>query len=410
MARNTVADAYAQLLAEGWLTARQGSGTRVAERLITTDALSPTTSSPGARLRYDLRPGQPDLSLFPRSAWLSAARRALAVAPVDALGYGDPRGRVELRRALSAYLSRARGVRASEEQIVICSGFTQALAIMCDVLGAQGATTMAVEAFGHQHHREVIAARGLRVMPLPVDRHGAVVDHLDGADAALLTPAHQFPIGVALSAERRTAAVRWAASTGATIIEDDYDGEFRYDSHAVGALQALAPEQVVYAGTASKSLAPGLRLAWLVLPAHLLDGVVAAKRLADFQTAVLDQLTLADFVQSGQYDRHIRKSRLAYRRRRDRLVDAIGRRAPGVAVTGIAAGMHAVLELAPDQEERQLVAMASARGLALDGLGTYAVEALGHRPALVVGYGTPPAHAYTTAIARLCAILDGSAG
>jgi GntR family transcriptional regulator/MocR family aminotransferase len=292
--------------------------------------------------------------------------------------------------------------------MVICSGFTQALAIVCQVLAEQGATTMAVETYGHQHHRAVIAGNGLKVTPVPVDRHGAIVAHLDGADSALLTPAHQFPVGVPLSAERRTAAVRWAANSGATIIEDDYDGEFRYDSHAVGALQALAPDQVVYAGTASKSLAPGLRLAWLVLPAHLVDRVAAAKRLADFQTGVLDQLTLAEFIQSGQYDRHIRKSRLAYRHRRDRLVDAIQRRVPGVAVTGIAAGLHAVLELRPDQEENRVVGLASSRGLALEGLSAYRAEPDTHPPALVVGYGTPPAHAYTTALARLCAVLDDS--
>ena len=408
LARNTIVEAYGQLVAEGWLTAVTGSGTRVAASF---SAPSPSSSSssdsPAAvrAARYDLRPGYPDLSSFPRTAWLSAARRAVNAAPTEAFGYGDPRGRPELRRALAGYLARARGARTDAERIVVCTGFTQALSLLCAVLAGRGATTMAVEEFGHTSHRRLVAA-SLRARTVPIDAQGALVDAFGDADAALLTPAHQFPLGMALAAERRTAAVRWAADAGGLLVEDDYDGEFRYDRQAVGALQALAPGSVVYAGTASKTLAPGLRLGWLVLPAHLVDDVVAAKLGADRHSGVLDQLTLAALIESGEYDRHVRRCRLMYRQRRDRLVATLGERAPHVRVTGLAAGMHAVVELPSDVDEADVVTRAARRGLALQGLGDFGDRPAGGRPsALVVGYGTPPAHAFTTALARLAATL-----
>ena len=210
-----------------------------------------------------------------------------------------------------------------------------------------------------------------------------------------------------MSAQRRTEAVHWAASTGAVVIEDDYDGEFRYDRQAVGAMQALAPEQVVYAGTASKTLAPGLRLAWLVLPARLVDDVASAKVLADRQSGVVDQLTMATFIDSGAYDRQVRSRRLAYRRRRDRLVAAVHRHAPDVRILGVAAGLHAVLELPAGSDEDEVVARASAHGVAVQGLRAFTAPGTRHSPALVIGFGTPPAHAFTSAVARICAVLAG---
>ena len=245
IARNTVAEAYGQLVAEGWLTARRGSGTLVADRAAEAGAPAARPAVQPDRLRYDLRSGSPDLSAFPRQEWLAAARRSLAAAPSEALGYGDPHGRPELRRALAGYLSRARGVRADPDRIVICSGFTHGLGLLCQALRTRGAAILATEAYGLQVHREVAAARGLRLTPLPVDADGAAVSELGGADAVLLTPAHQFPLGVALAARRRTMVVEWARRTGGLVIEDDYDGEFRYDRQPIGAVQALAPEHVV---------------------------------------------------------------------------------------------------------------------------------------------------------------------
>jgi GntR family transcriptional regulator / MocR family aminotransferase len=221
---------------------------------------------------------------------------------------------------------------------------------------------------------------------------------------------------VPLAAERRTQAVGWAAASAATLIEDDYDGEFRYDRQAIGAMQALAPERVVYAGTASKTLAPGLRLAWLVLPADLVDDVAQAKLLADWHTSALDQLTLAELITSGDYDRHVRRARLEYRRRRERLATALREHAPQTRITGVAAGLHAVVELPPGRDEAEVIAEAAARGLGVSGLSEYATGAAQHAPALVVGFATPAPHSFTTALARLCAVLgrvpvsDGSEG
>jgi len=405
VARNTVADAYGLLAAEGWLVAGHGSGTWVAERVHTEQATPPAGPGPAAAPRYSLESGAGDLTMFPRTAWLAAARRALAATPAEALGYADPAGRVELRVALADYLARARGVRAAADRIVICSGFTQALGLLSRVLAARGAGTLAVEQYGHQHHRDVIAAHGLAVRPVPVDRGGAVIADLADAGAALLTPAHQFPLGVPLAAARRTQAVAWAAAAGATIIEDDYDGEFRYDRQAIGAMQALAPGSVIYAGTASKTLAPGLRLAWLVLPAHLVADVLAVKVLADRQTSALDQLTLAELIGSGNYDRHVRRCRQAYRRRRERLKSALAEQVPQARLTGVAAGLHAVAVLPAGISEAGAIAAAASRGLAISGLGDFAVPGARHEPALVIGFATPPAHSFTTAVARLCAAL-----
>ena len=406
VARNTVAEAYSQLVGEGWLVAAHGSGTRVASHVPAARPVAAPSPVEASRFRYDLRAGSPDLSSFPRSQWLAVARRALAAAPAEAFGYTDPRGRPELRAALADYLARARGVRAAPERIVICSGFTQALVLLCQVLRAGGASSLATEAYGLTSNRDTVATAGLRLRTLPVDAGGAVIEEITDADAVLLTPAHQFPLGPALAPSRRTQVIQWAADSGAMIIEDDYDGEFRYDRQAIGALQALAPEQVVYAGTASKTLAPGLRLGWLVVPAHLIDHVVAAKAAADRQTSTLDQLTLAELIASGGYDRHIRRRRLAYRRRRDRFVAELDRHAPQLQVLGIAAGLHAALQLPEGDTENETVARAAQRGLAIEGLGTYRLTQRPHRPALVIGYATPPDHAFTAAMSRLWAVLN----
>jgi GntR family transcriptional regulator/MocR family aminotransferase len=386
LARNTVAAAYAQLVAEGWLEGRQGAGTRVALHPASGPP-APSAPPPPRAAQFDLRPGVPDLTAFPRDAWLAAARRALREAPSDAFGYGDPRGRVELRGALAEYLARARGVAASPERIVVCTGLVQGLSLLRAALD----TSWAAEAYGHAAHR-----RGLDAAPLAVDDEGAVVSDLGAAGAVLLTPAHQFPLGTTLSPSRRREVVAWARSTGGVVVEDDYDGEFRYDRRPVGALQALAPDHVVYAGTASKSLAPGVRLGWLVVPGALLEPVLAARAHGDWPSAI-DQLTLAALIESGGYDRHVRRMRIAYRRRRDRLLATVAR------VTGIDAGLHAVVEV--DADEASVVARARHHDLLLEGLDEYRFGPARRGPALVVGYGTPPEHAWEGALGRLRDVL-----
>ena len=405
IARNTVAEAYGQLVAEGWLVARQGSGTRVAARSAFDEAAplpTPRVKPP----RYDLRAGSPDSTSFPRSVWLSATRRALSVAPPEALGYSDPSGRPELRHALADYLARARGVYTSPDQIVICAGFTQGLGLICRALRGRGSRTLAMEAYGVQGHRRIVADSGLRIRSLPVDRDGADVGELDDAEAVLLTAAHQFPLGAALAPHRRSQAVRWASETSGLVIEDDYDGEFRYDRDPVGAMQALAPDYVIYAGTASKSLAPGLRLGWLALPRSFVQPVVEAQALTMRNLSSIDQLTLAEMITSGAYDRHVRRCRLVYRQRRDQLLTALRRHAPQSEVTGIAAGLHVMLRLGSGYDEDELIADAARRGLALEGLGEYSPTEDPRPAALVIGYGGSPEHAYTAAVARLTGVLS----
>ncbi|MFE2264099.1 MocR-like pyridoxine biosynthesis transcription factor PdxR [Streptomyces griseosporeus] len=405
IARNTVADAYADLVAEGWLTARQGSGTRVADRVRARppERPAPRRREPG-RPAYNLFPGTPDLASFPRAEWLKAARRALAAAPHDALGYGDPRGRAELRTALAGYLARARGVRTDPDRIVVSNGFGPALGLLARVLHARGLRTLAVEPYGLDAHWDLVTRAGLTTVPLPWDDHGIVVEGGGEARAVLLNPSHQFPLGGALRPGQRAAAVDRARRTGGLILEDDYDGEFRYDRQPVGALQDLDPDHVVYLGTASKSLAPGLRLGWMVLPPSLLPDVL--EHGGARSVGVLDQLTLAEFLASGAYDRHVRAARLRYRRRRDALVAALAERAPRVRVTGIAAGLHAVLRLPPGTEQ-SVVQAAAWQGLAVPGLSRFRHPdaATPPRDALVVGYGTPSDHAWNGALEALLRVL-----
>ncbi|MFF3785959.1 PLP-dependent aminotransferase family protein [Streptomyces sp. NPDC001933] len=414
IARNTVADAYAELVAEGWLTARQGSGTRVAQRAEPRRPSTRAVRARAARSRpvHNLLGGSPDLSTFPRADWLKASRRALTAAPNDAFGYGDPRGRIELRTVLAGYLARARGVYADPERIMICAGFVHALKLMGPVLRKRRVREVAVESYGLDIHRNLLADAGLRLPCLPVDPLGARTGELAGmrgVGAVLMTPAHQFPTGVPLHPDRRAAAVDWARSTGGLILEDDYDGEFRYDRQPVGALQGLDPERVVHLGTTSKSLAPGLRLGWMVLPDALVGEVCEAKGASDWSSSALDQLTLAEFIGSGAYDRHVRSMRLRYRHRRDQLVAALAERAPGVRVSGIAAGLHAVLEL-PEGTEPSVLRAAAWQGLALEGISRFRhPDAAPGRDALVIGYGTPTDSAWSSALDALCRVLPREA-
>jgi len=423
IARNTVADAYSELVAEGWLTARQGSGTRVAGRAEPRAAAPgpPRTRPTPRRPAYSLMPGAPDHSQFPRKQWLAAARRALTAAPDEAFACAEALGRIELRTAIADYLARVRGVYAIPERVVICSGFHHGLMLLAQVLAARRVRGVAVESYGLDVHRRQLHAAGLRTRPLGVDALGTRTDELtglDGVGAVLMTPSHQFPLGLALHPDRRAAAVGWARRTGGLIVEDDYDGEFRYDRQPVGALQGLDPDRVVYLGTASKSLATGLRLAWMVVPEDLIADIVLAKWDGDWMSSTLDQLTLAEFITSGAYERHVRAMRLRYRRRRDQLVSALAEHAPEIRVTGIAAGLHAVLELPPGTE-RSVVEAAARQGLAVSGMARFrygagapggsrsglAHRALPEKDALVVGYGTPSDSAWSGALDTLCRIL-----
>lgn len=409
LARGTVVEVYAQLAAEGYLRARPGASTRVAAGPHLQAPVNPARVI--HRYAADFRLGRPDLSMFPRAEWLRALRRVLEVTPHAELGPADPRGSPRLRAALTNYLGRVRGVLTTGEHIVVCSGYTQGLRLVCEVLVAGGARSIAFENPCLPDHRATAAASGLTVEPLDVDHGGARPDGFNTlVGAAVLTPAHQAPLGATLDAARRTEFAHIAAARGAYLIEDDYDGEFRYDRHPVGALQGLAPEHVAYAGSASKSLAPGLRLGWLALPAALVDAVVEAKRRADRGTDVLAQLTFAELIESGALDRHIRRMRRRYRNRRDALVATLDRCAPRMPLLGISAGLHAVVALPEGISEAEVLNAARERGIALTGLSPFWHGATHRAGGIIIGYGTPPEHEYATALAHLGQFLSTLSG
>src|SRR5947209_1917023 len=412
VSRRLVVDAYAQLLAEGYLVARRGAGTYVAEAAGASGvpAAEPETS----RMAFDFFPGYPDLASFPRVPWLRAMREVLAVAPDLSLGYPDPRGAIELRRALAGHLRRVRGVVLDAQTIVVCSGAAQGLVLLARALGAPH---VAMEDPGLPHQRAILAAHGARLTALPVDAHGACVAELDAieaqagaVDAVFVTPAHQSPTGVALAPGRRAALLEWAGHSGGVVIEDDYDAEFRYDRAPLAALQGLAPDRVVYMGTVSKTLAPALRLGWLVLPPRLLEAVVEQKLLADHGCPTLDQLALATLLESGAYDRHLRQARRRYRARRDALVTAVARHLPGARVTGLAAGLHAIVQLARPVDGLALLRAAQRRSVGVYLLGYAHMQPRPEHDGLVLGYASLPEASIEEGIRRLGEALQELSG
>ncbi|OLF13378.1 GntR family transcriptional regulator [Actinophytocola xanthii] len=395
LARGTVTRVYADLTAEGYLSTSQGAPTRVATAGAAPLAAWPTPPRPPLS-RWTLQPGRPDPGTFPRAAWLAATRRVLQQAPNEVFDYADPRGSPELRAALSAYLGRARGVLADPARIVVCAGFNHGISLLGRALREVGRTETAFEDPSVDRFRDIMAAAGQRVVGVPVDGAGLRVAEL-ASPAVVVTPAHQFPLGVTMAPERRAAL----AASGALVVEDDYDGEFRYDRNPVGALQALAPERVVHAGTVSKTLAPSLRLAWLVLPRFLVDPVLAAVTASGAHPPMLPQLVLAGLIASGAYDRHIRRRRLEYRARRDRLVAALP---AGWTPEGIAAGLHLVLRMPLDHEQRA-VAAAGRHSLRLGRLSPMWMGEVADRGGLVIGYGASPGNAFGGALGALEAVL-----
>jgi GntR family transcriptional regulator/MocR family aminotransferase len=407
LARNTVADAYAELIAEGWLASRQGAGTWV----VNTAAAQLPARPRGVRVvpTYNLMPGSPDVAEFPRSEWASATRRALTNAPTEALRMSDPRGRPELRDALAGYLARARGVRTSPDSIVICAGVRHGVELLGHVFGSD--RPIAVEAYGLFIFRDALAAMGIPTAPIGLDEHGAIVSELDSLDvsAVQLTPAHHNPHGMSLHPSRRTAVVEWAQRTDGYVLDDDYDGEFRYDRQPVGALQALSPERVAYLGSASKSLSPVLRLGWMALPVDLVEPVIAAGGGQQFYVDGIAQLTMAEFISSGAYDKHIRRMRLRYRRRRDELVTALS--GFDIGISGLDAGINVMLTL-PDGSEHEVLQRAGEAGIALQGLSLMrhplTAPATPRPDGVIVGFGTPAAHAFPAAVEALCEVLTAS--
>lgn len=386
VSRKVAVDAYAQLAAEGYLAMRQGARARVAAGPFPASPPAPPAASAGA-VRFDFLPSRPDVSSFPRAAWSRCLRDAVAGISTADLGYGDPFGVTALRDGLADYLGRVRGVVGGADRIVVTNGYLQGLGLICRVLAARGARRIACEDPSSIEEGQIAARAGLEAVRVPVDDLGLRVDVLAraGVDAVVLTPAHQHPTGVVLAPERRTALIAWLRASGAIAVEDDYDAEYRYDRPAVGALQGLGPGHVVYAGTVSKVLAPALRLGWLVLPPSLVDTVRDEKQLLDQGSARIEQLALALFLERGDLDRHLRRMRTRYRRRRDTVIAALAEHLPGATVRGIAAGLHVTVELAPGADEAAAAAAARSRGIALATMADYWTGGQ-YPPTLILGY------------------------
>ena len=382
ISRGLVLECYSQLQAEGFLTASSGSATRVAVSAPTaasSRAPSITSSDPmggpvdGPRLDVDFRPSVPDLTSFPRRDWAWALRESCRNATPADLGYGDPRGGAVVREVIAGYLRRVRGTVADPEQIVMCAGFGQGINLVLRTLADDGVLRVGIEDPGDDDYFVICRRLGMEAVPVPIDERGIDVDTLAATDlrAVILTPTHQFPTGTALAPERRQALVAWANERDGIIVEDDYDAEFRYDRDPVGALQGLAPDRVAMLGTVSKSLAPALRLGWILCPGRLLEPLAEEKRLSDRGSPALEQLALATMIESGRYDRHLRHMRRVYSARRATLIRSLSEHAPHVALHGLAAGFHAVADLGAGVDEVGTIEAARARSVGLYGMGLF---------------------------------------
>jgi GntR family transcriptional regulator / MocR family aminotransferase len=412
LSRGLVQECFYQLQAEGYLTARGGSTTRVADipaiHPRTTDAPAPP-DAPTHRLLADFQSGVPDLGLAPREDWAWAVREACRTAPDLAFDYGDPRGIQELRASLAGYLRRVRAADVHATELVICGGFAQGIVLALRTLAGRGLARVAFEDPGSVRTITRAAhAAGSESIAIPVDDLGLNVDALRSSPArvVVLTPAHQWPTGVVLAGERRHQLIAWARETDSFIIEDDYDAEFRYDREPVGSMQGLAPDRIISLGTVSKSLAPAIRLGWAALPASLAADFLAVKTAADRGSPGLDQLALSILIESGRYDRHLRRMRAEYSKRRMALVESLGIAAPHLRITGLAAGFHAVAHLANGADELQIIAEARTRGVGLHGMSALRSTQSLHPAQLVFGFGNTSQEEIRLGIAAVADLLS----
>ncbi|HZM77716.1 MAG TPA: PLP-dependent aminotransferase family protein, partial [Candidatus Limnocylindrales bacterium] len=396
-------ECYGQLQAEGYLETRIGSATTVAPCAVARTE-KPPAPQPKPAPKWDFRPGVPDLASFPRGDWLWAQRETARTAPTAALDYGDPCGNPVFREVLAAYLGRVRGAAAQPHRLVVCNGFAQGLNVVLRVLARSGVSTVAFEDPGYDDTSAVAAQwAGVRTVPVPVDEKGIKVNALakSGAQAVVLTPAHQWPTGVVLAPSRRRELVAWAEANDVYLIEDDYDAEFRYDREPVGCLQGLGPDRVFLLGTVSKSLAPALRLGWILCPATVLKEMAAEKSRDDRGSPGLDQLALARLIEAGRFDRHLRRMRAVYSARREALVESLH----GVPVTGLAAGFHAVAHLPAGASERAVIEAGARRSVGFTGMSRYRSSNAAKPPQLVLGFGNLPERALREGLARVTDLL-----
>ncbi|MGN6168509.1 MAG: PLP-dependent aminotransferase family protein [Solirubrobacteraceae bacterium] len=389
VSRGVIVEAYSQLAAEGYLVARAGHGTRIAEGLARRPPVTSAPAMAARRIHFDLRPDVPDLSLFPRREWQAAMSSVVRDLPDAALGYGPPGGFPQLRLALSDYLGRVRAVVCSPEQVFIASGARHALRVLCQTLRARGIRRVAVEDPGTLAISRTIEQAGLEVVPVSVDEHGLDIGRLDSArvDVVVLTLAHQYPTGAALAPDRRAGLIKWAQQRGTLVVEYESDAEYRYDRQPMPSLQGPAPDRVVYIGTANTTLAPAVQLAWLVVPDHLVGEMAAEHDVAHAAPSALTQATYARLLESGAIDRHLRRARRRYHARRDALIEALAHHMPQATVGGAALGLHLMASLPDGADEAQISKNAAARGVAVHALHHHSVVTAPRPPALLLGYG-----------------------
>ena len=408
VSRGVVVDSYSQLVAEGYLAAKRGSGTRVAALPAPWGRSGPHQPRHLTPFRYDLRPGQADFHAFPRRRWQAALARALRDLPDTRLTYAPHRGAPELRIAVAAYLGRARAVVAEPDQVVISCGVSHGLLAVLAALRRRGARRVAIEDPGWRWQRRTVVRVGLEAVPVRVDEDGLIVSDLaaQDVDAVMVTAAHQYPTGVVLSPKRRDALIAWARDRNAVILEDDYDAEYRYDRDPVAALQGLAPDRVAYVGTVSKTLAPALRIGWIVTPARLLGDVEQEFRVSAAQPPTIDQVALATLVQDGGLDRHLRTMRRRYRGKRELLISTLAEHAPALRLSGAAAGLHVMAWLPAGCDEHAVALRAGELGVGVHELHRNCM-AEGESPAaLLLGYALPTESEISTG-ARLLAQAIG---
>jgi GntR family transcriptional regulator/MocR family aminotransferase len=435
VSRTVVTNAYARLFAEGWLEGRHGSGTYVADvaappavlrasrhRAAPLPGAKAPTAAPGMpegadqpdgrAAPIDLQPGISWADGIEPAAWRRAWRQAGAHRPSR---WPDPYGLPELREEIAAFLRRSRGLAVGPEQVLITQGVSSGLALLADALLAPG-DKAGIEEPGYPTGREVLHRAGARVVPCRVDAHGIVPEELPG-DLKLLytTPAHQYPLGGRLPVSRRQALIAWARAAGAIIVEDDYDSEFRYDVGPLPALHSMDPDVIVYLGTASKVLATAFGAGWLVGPPQLVDTLAALRPRLGVRIPEPVQHAVLALLRSGDLERHVRKVRLEYARRRAALVDGLaraGRETPGAGpnpapfrLLGDTAGMHVVLELRSDFPVGRLIDAAAERGVTVYPLDRY----FAGQPTmngLIIGYGTATLPQIRRAAAELATLLS----
>jgi GntR family transcriptional regulator/MocR family aminotransferase len=408
VSRWTVTQAYAQLITEGYLTGRSGSATRVTWSPSADEDQVPAPVRRAVPPRYDLNAGRPDLRSFPRRKWVQAIRATAESVPFDQLNYSEPGGHPRLRAVIAEHLNRSRAAAAQPGTVSIYAGAAQSLLQVSRALVSAGHTRIGVENPGSDRHWQAVRTAGLEPAPVPVDDDGLVVEALDadpGLRAVCVSAAHHPATGCVLAPHRRAALLDWARRVDALIVEDDYDAEFNYDRPAPPTVQGVDPDRVALIGSMSKSLGPTVGIGWVVAPRRWVDAVRSVDEIS-LLPPTLSQLALAHFMESGDYDRHLRACRRRFRARRAALVAALRRRLPECRIRGAEAGLHVLLELPAGADTAAIVAQAHRRDLQLCSLDEMCLQPQPSTPALLLGYSNLNDAVIDEAVTVLAAVIS----